>query len=111
MGTGASRLREQIQLQVKTNTRTSSGGTEVAWATVATVWARTWGASGAERLLATEQQAQVLRHFQIRYYPALTAEYVVVYGGRSYNISFVNHVPLDGFTFFDGKELDNLAAH
>jgi head-tail adaptor len=71
-----------------------------------------WGATGNERALAgMDGQAQVSRHFKIRYFSALTEQHRIVYAGQSYNVRFINHVPQDGWTFFDGQALVGLEAN
>lgn len=105
-------LRERIEIQAKTLTDDGMGGFTETWATAATVWGQTWGATGNERALAgMDGQAQVSRHFKIRYFSALTEQHRIVYAGQSYNVRFINHVPQDGWTFFDGQALVGLEAN
>ena len=107
-----SRLSERITIQAKTAVRTATGGSEEAWSTLATVWCWSWGATGQERQFAAMGgQAQVARHFCIRHLPVLTPGHRAVFRGQSYNISFVNHVPGDGWTYFDGKEMEGQEAN
>lgn len=102
----AGQLRERIEIQVKTSTDDGMGGFTETWATAATVWGRTWGATGSERMLASTNQAQVSRHFAIRYFADLTTQHRVIFDGQSYNVTFVNHIKQDGLTYFDGTEHD-----
>ncbi len=105
-------LRERITIQAKTLTNDGMGGYSEVWADVATVWGRTWGATGQERALAgMSEQPTVNRHFKVRHYPALTEQHRLVYAGQSYNIRFINHIPQDGWTFFDGVSLTGRSAN
>ena len=107
----AGRLNKRITIQVKSTVRTDTGGVEEAWVDVGSVWAHTWGATGQEKqIAATSGLAQVFRHFRIRYYLGLTSEHRVLYAGQSYNVSFVNHVPEQGWTYFDAKEIEGIEA-
>jgi SPP1 family predicted phage head-tail adaptor len=104
-------LRERIEIQAKTLTSDGMGGFTETWAIVATVWGRTWGATGNERQLATMSQAQVSRHFAVRYFADLTTQHRVIFEGQSYNVTFVNHIKQDGMTYFDGTELTGREAN
>lgn len=107
----AGRYRERIEIQAKTLVDDGMGGFEETWATVSTVWGRTWGATGSERRLASMEQGEVSRHFEIRYYAGLTEANRVVFDGQSYNVKFVNHIKHEGKTFFDGKALTDRSAN
>ncbi len=105
-----SELTERVAIQVKTSTRTSSGGEEVTWTTLPTLWARTWGATAAERQTAGADRSQVTRHFCVRYFPALTDKHRVVYAGQVHDITFVNSLRTSGETYFDAKVVDGVEA-
>jgi len=106
----ASELNERLQIQVLTKTPTATGGAEESWDTVATVWTRTWGATGSERQVATMQQDKLRRHFIIRYYPTLSAMNRIVYRGVTFNVTWVDNRFPENETWFDAYALDNQQA-
>lgn len=105
----ASRLTERVTIQGKTETRTDTGGVEEAWSDLTARWARTWGATGQEKIAAASG-ATMTRHFCIRYYPTLTTKHRVLFRGQSYNVTFVNHIQAEGVTYFDATETDGREA-
>lgn len=106
----ASDMNERVAIQVLTTTPTQTGGAEETWNTVATVWCRTWGATGTERQMATMQQGKLRRHFLIRYYPGLSDMNRVFYRGETYKVTFADHRYPDDETYFDAYKLDQQQA-
>lgn len=108
---GAGAFNERVTIQVKTSTPTGTGGMDESWVNLATLWARTWGASGQEKQIAHMTAGVVSRHFCLRYFPTLTDQHRVLYRGQSYNVTFVNHIKASNESYFDATETDGRDAH
>lgn len=80
---------KRLELQKPTEVRGLTGEATLDWTTQATVWGSMDGLTTRELLQA--QQANVIATHQvtIRYYPTLTHEWRIKYGGKTYEISSV----------------------
>jgi SPP1 family predicted phage head-tail adaptor len=92
---GAGKYDKRITIQQRGNSRNGTGGMVADWQMFAERWAGVNNLSGNERLATTHQggETAVARTaFTLRYLPGVDETMRVLYGGKAFNIRFVNDV-------------------
>lgn len=82
-------LRDRVEIQSRGAPQNGYGEPVLAWATLATVWARVEPISGRETWQAQQAQADVTHRVTVRTYPGLTSKMRFLLGGRVLNIDSV----------------------
>jgi len=82
----AGRLRHQLALQSKTETRTSTGDISVSWATDSTVWGAIEPLSGKEFLASSQTQNENEVRIIIRYHATINDTWRITNDGLVYSI-------------------------
>ncbi|MFL9860817.1 phage head closure protein [Paraburkholderia madseniana] len=91
----AGKLDRRIVIQRRQNGKNSSGGARATWQTVCTPWAGINYLSGTERSATTHQggeTADARTLITMRYRAGIDETMRVLYGGKAFNIRFVNDV-------------------
>lgn len=85
----------RITIQRRDNSKNDSGGSIASWVTVATPWAGINNMSGMERSATLHQggeTADARTTFTMLYLSGIDETMRVLYGGKVFNIRFVNDV-------------------
>lgn len=85
----AGQLRERVTIQQESLTPDGGGGSTLAWADVATVWASVEPLSGRERMQAQQLESAVDYRVKIRHRADVTAGMRLVWGSAIMNIRAV----------------------
>lgn len=93
------RLNTPVDIQARTDSPDGMGGFTRAWATVATVWAEMWAVRGDERVAAASVQAHLSHRLRMHAWPGLSTSHRLKFGGRTFNITFINDVDMRGAEF------------
>jgi len=87
----AGRLRHRLELQTKTETRTSTGDVSMAWTTNSTVRGAIEPLTGREFVAASQTQNEVPVKILIRYHSTISDTWRILNNGLVYSIlSIVN---------------------
>ncbi|MCP5083183.1 MAG: phage head closure protein [Alphaproteobacteria bacterium] len=79
-------LRHKIQIQSPTRTEDGGGGGEVAWHTVAEVWAKIAPTSGREEINAEKRRGTISHKVTLRWRPGMGPTQRIVHGTRGLQI-------------------------
>lgn len=79
-------LRHRIEIQAPTESRDSSGGGSVTYATVATRYGAVEPFTSRERLIAGQMGTRVSLRVRLRWYEGLTTRHRLKHGTRTFGI-------------------------
>lgn len=85
-------LRNQVVIQRKTSTQSTTGEEVITWVNVAMVWASIEPLRGQEFLEAARLAADIDARIRIRYRAGILPSMRVVFGERIFDIQAVIHV-------------------
>ncbi len=86
------KLRHQIQIHVKTETRGASGGVIKTPARIGKVWASIAPLRTSETFAAQAVQSTVTHRITIRHFEGLTTDHRIVFGTRNFEINSVRNI-------------------
>lgn len=82
----AGELRHKVTLQQEISKDDNHGGQVLAWADVATVWAKIEPISGTEAIVARQVQDSLTHKIWLRWRPGVVAKMRLLFGKRVFNI-------------------------
>ena len=85
------RLRQRITIQERVSSTDSRGFQHVSWQDICTVWAAAENLRGREFFAAAAVQAEHTVKFTIRYREGITPAMRIVFDGKTYNITGIDH--------------------
>lgn len=80
------KLDRQVQLLIPNKTRDAINGTVINWQVAATTWASYTATPGREIQQAAQKLGLAAATFRIRYFPGITAEWRVLFGGNFFEL-------------------------